>query len=569
MKSIIRKKSFWVIILLVGTISFIGFKKGDDFKISKSLDIYYSLFRELNLFYVDETDPEDLVKTSIDEMLESLDPYTKYIPESEMEDFRFQTTGNYGGIGALVRREGDYALISQPYKNSPADKAGLKTGDIIQEINGESIKGWELEKVSENLKGIPESEMKITIKRPGEEDTLQKTVIREEVHINSVPYYDIIDKENGVGYIRIARFTENSGEEVKEAYKKLAERDELKSLVLDLRSNPGGLLMEAVNVANIFIPEGKEIVSTKGRVEKWNEEYYTEEKALDTTLPLVVMVNNSSASASEIVAGAIQDYDRGVIVGRRTHGKGLVQTTRELSYNSQLKVTTAKYHIPSGRSIQAKDYSNRKEDGSVGEIPDSLIREFTTKNGRKVYDGGGINPDIKEKSASLNQLVASLISNQLIFDYATQFALENDSIPPVSEFEISDKEYENFKSYLMEEDWEYTTQSEEQLEDLIETAKKEQYYESAEENIQKLKEDLTPDKENDLESFKPTVKSLLEEEIAGRYYYQAGSIEASLEEDVQLDKALEILMDSTMYMEILSGKYERDNEKEMKEKLEN
>ncbi|MFW6095937.1 MAG: S41 family peptidase, partial [Bacteroidota bacterium] len=267
--------------------------------------------------------------------------------------------------------------------------------------------------------------------------------------------------------------------------------------------------------------------------------------------------------------GAIQDYDRGVIVGRRTHGKGLVQTTRELSYNSQLKVTTAKYHIPSGRSIQAKDYSNRKEDGSVGEIPDSLIREFTTKNGRKVYDGGGINPDIKEKSASLNQLVASLISNQLIFDYATQFALENDSIPPVSEFEISDKEYENFKSYLMEEDWEYTTQSEEQLEDLIETAKKEQYYESAEENIQKLKEDLTPDKENDLESFKPTVKSLLEEEIAGRYYYQAGSIEASLEEDVQLDKALEILMDSTMYMEILSGKYERDNEKEMKEKLEN
>lgn len=569
MKSIIRKKSFWVIILLIGTISFIGFKRGDDFKISKSLDIYYSLFRELNLFYVDETDPEDLVKTSIDEMLESLDPYTKYIPESEMEDFRFQTTGNYGGIGALVRKEGDYALISQPYKNSPADKAGIKTGDIIKEIDGQSIKGWELEKVSENLKGIPESEIKITIERPGEENPLEKTIIREEVHINSVPYCDIIDKENGVGYIRVARFTENSGEEVKEAYKKLAENDELRSLVLDLRSNPGGLLIEAVNVANIFIPEGKEIVSTKGRVEKWNEEYYTEEKALDTTLPLAVLVNNASASASEIVAGAIQDYDRGVILGRRTYGKGLVQTTRPLSYDSQLKVTTAKYYIPSGRSIQAKDYSNRKDDGSVGEIPDTLIKEFTTENGRKVYDGGGINPDIKEKSTSLSQLEASLISNQLIFDYATQFALKNDSIPPVSEFEISDKEYENFKKYLAKEEWEYTTKSEEKLEELIKAAKKEQYYESAEENIEKLKKNLTPDKESDLETFKPAVKSLLEEEIAGRYYYQAGSIEASLEEDIQLEKALDILLDSTMYREILSGKYKTDNEKEMEEKLEN
>ncbi|MFO8235116.1 MAG: S41 family peptidase [Bacteroidales bacterium] len=567
MNSILRKKSFWVIILLISVVSIVGFKKGDDFKISKSLDIYYSLFRELNLFYVDETDPQQLVKTSIDEMLESLDPYTEYIPESDMEDFKFQTTGDYGGIGALVRKEGDYALISQPYKNSPADKAGIKTGDIIQKINGESIKGWELEKVSDNLKGVPESELTLTIKRPGQEETLEKNIIRKEVHINSVPYHGVIDKENKIGYIRITKFTKNSGKEVKEAYREMEKNHELNSIVLDLRNNPGGLLIEAVNVANIFIPEGKEIVSTKGRVEKWNEEYVAEKEAIDTEIPLVVMVNNASASASEIVAGAVQDYDRGVIVGRRTYGKGLVQTTRPLSYNSQLKVTTAKYHVPSGRSIQAKDYSNRKEDGSVGEIPDTLINEYTTKNGRKVYDGGGINPDIKQKSSSLSQLEISLISEQLIFDYATQFSLEKDTIPPVSEFEISEDIYQDFKNYIMEKDWEYNTKSEEKLDELIELAKKEKYYELAEENIEELKENLSPDKESDLETFKAPIKSLLEEEIVGRYYYQAGSIEARLEEDIQLDKAKEILLDTNLYNDILSGEYATDNVKEMQEKL--
>ncbi len=567
MKSLLKSKKFIFVALLVVTLGFVGFNRGDDFKISKNLDIYYTLFRELNLFYVDETNPEDLVETSIDAMLESLDPYTKYIPESDMDDFKFMTTGNYGGIGALIRKEGDFALISQPYKGLPADEAGLKTGDIIKTIDGQTIKGWDLEKVSENLKGIPETEVTLTIERPGVEKNLEKSVTRQEVHINSVPYYGMIDKENGVGYIRLTKFTQDCSQEVRQAYLDLEKNNRLKSIVLDLRSNPGGLLIEAVKVANIFVPKGKEIVSTRGKVKKWNETYKTESDPLNTEIPLAVMVNSASASASEIVAGAVQDLDRGVVIGTRTFGKGLVQTTRDLSYNAKLKVTTAKYYIPSGRCIQAKDYANREEDGSVGEVPDSLIQEFTTQNGRKVYDGGGIRPDIEVKPENLSQIEISLIRNQLIFDYATLFAVENDSIKPVSSFEITPEIFNGFKAFLNEKNWEYTTESEKKLDKLIETAKKEKYFNGAESTIEELKEKLAPNKEKDLENFKPSIKNMLEEEITSRYYYQAGSIQASLEEDRQTAKATEILMDTTTYKNILSGEYARHNVKEVQEKL--
>jgi len=566
MKSFIRSKKFIVILLLAGVVGFVGFNRGDDFKISKNLDIYYTLFRELNMFYVDEPNPEELVETSIDAMLESLDPYTKYISESEMDDFKFMTTGNYGGVGALIRKEGDYAIVSEPYKDFPADKAGLKAGDIIKKIDGESVKGWELEKISENLKGIPDTEVTLVVDRPGKEENLTKKVIRKEVHINSVPYYGMIDEENGTGYIRLSKFTQDCGSEVRQAYLDLEKNNRLKSIVLDLRNNPGGLLIEAVNVANIFVPKGQEIVSTKGRVEKWNETYKTENDPLNTEIPVAVLVNSSSASASEIVAGAIQDLDRGVVIGKRTYGKGLVQTARPLSYNTKLKVTTAKYYVPSGRSIQAKDYSNRKEDGSVGEMPDSLIQEFTTKNGRKVYDGGGIRPDIEVIQDPLSQIEISLLTKQLIFDFATQFAINNESIPPVEEYEVSDETYDEFKQFVKEKGWNYTTQSEEKLEKLIETVKKEKYYDRAEETIKELKEKLSHNKEKDLENFKNSIKDIMESEIVSRYYYQAGALKATLEEDVQLEKSKEVLADTIQYNNILSGKFKRHNVKIMEEK---
>jgi len=559
MKYLVKSKRRIIGIIVLAAVIMVGFSKKDDFKITKSLDIYYSLFRELNIFYVDEVNPEKLVETSIESMLESLDPYTKYIPEKEMDDFEFMTTGNYGGIGALIRKEGDYAIISQPYKDFPADKSGLKAGDVIKKINGESIKGWKLEEVSDKLKGIPETTVKLTIERMDQQEPLQKEVVRQDLHINSVPYYGMTDPEQGVGYIRLTKFTQGSGQEVRTAFSRLKSNNEMNAVVLDLRSNPGGLLMEAVNVANIFVPMGKEIVSTQGRVEKWNQSYATQKQPLDTNIRLIVLVNRASASASEIVAGAIQDLDRGVVVGKRTFGKGLVQATRPLSYNSKLKVTTAKYYIPSGRCIQAKDYSNRNEDGSVGEVPDSLIQEFTTANGRKVYDGGGIRPDVEVDHGDLSQIEISLITKNLIFDFATHYALNNDTIPPVEKWEVDDQTYASFRTFLKGKEWDYTTESEEKLKELVETAKEEQYYERAEATLEELGKKLSHNKQNDLERYKESIKARLEEEIASRYYYQKGGIKAGLEDDGQVEKALSIATDTSRYRAILSGTYQRDN----------
>ena len=565
MKYLAKSKKWIIGAVLLGAVLMVGFSNRDDFKISKSLDIYYSLFRELNIFYVDDINPEKLVETSIESMLESLDPYTKYIPEKEMDDFKFMTTGNYGGIGALIRKEGDYAIISQPYKDFPADKAGLRTGDVIRRINGESIKGWELEKVSDKLKGIPQTEVTITIKRLGREAPFEKQVIREDLHINSVPYYGMTDKEKGVGYIRLTKFTQGSGQEVRAALSELKKNNDMNAVVLDLRSNPGGLLMEAVKVANIFIPKGQEIVSTKGRVEKWNQSYHTENQPLDTNIRLTVLVNRASASASEIVAGAVQDLDRGVVVGRRTFGKGLVQATRPLNYNSKLKVTTAKYYIPSGRCIQAKDFSNRNEDGSVGEIPDSLIQAFTTDKGRKVYDGGGIRPDVEVKQGNLSKIEISLLTKNLIFDFATQYALTHDTLPPVDQWEVDNDIYQAFTGFLEKNEWDYTTESEEKLNKLIETAREEKYYERAAGTLEELQEKLSHDKQKDLQRFKPSIQERLEQEIAGRYYYQKGRIRAGLEEDNQLKKAVDVTSDASLYSGILSGAYQRDNVKNVKE----
>lgn len=551
MKQPKRFMKVWIIIgmITISGLGFLGFKKGDEFQIAKQMDIYFTLFRELNLFYVDEVEPEKLIETSIGKMLESLDPYTEYIPERELDDFKFQTTGEYGGIGALIRAKEDYPVIAQPYRNFPADKAGLRAGDKILEINGISTKGLPLEKVSDNLKGTPNSEVELKIERPFVNETFKRKLVRQEVKIPSVPYYGIVD--NGIGFIHMSRFTTDCSQEVKEAVKALKKQGAEK-LILDLRGNPGGLLDEAVHLTNLFIPKGQEVVSTRGKIKQFDKTYKTEFFPLDIDIPLVVMVNRGSASASEIVAGAIQDYDRGVVIGQRTFGKGLVQTTRPVSYNGQLKVTTAKYYIPSGRCIQALDYSNRNEDGSVGHVPDSLISEFTTANGRIVYDGGGIHPDVEVEQETLSKIAISLLAKDLYFEFATRYRAEHPSIAEPEKFKLSAEDKQAFKVWLEDKDFDYETRTEKKLNDLVEAAKQEKYYAMAESTFTELEKQISHDKYKDLEVFEEEVMQMLEEEIVSRYYYQKGMIQAALEEDAQLEEAIDLLKDNEKYQSLLS-----------------
>lgn len=550
-KGALRKKTWlWtILVVIVGSIV-VGFNNTYDFKISKNLDIFFSLFREITLYYVDETDPEKLINESIEGMLKSLDPYTVYIPESDKDNFEFQTTGKYGGIGALIRRSNDYAIISEPYEGFPAQKAGLNAGDLILKINGTSIKEKNLEQISDLLKGIPNTECKITVKKAGTDKVTKVTVIRKEIKISNVPYYSLLD--NNIGYISLSGFTKGASEEVKTALIDLIKNQHAESIILDLRNNPGGLLMEAVKVASLFVDKGQEIVSTRGKVKQWDNMYKTESQPVDVSIPLAIMVNRSSASAAEIVAGALQDLDRAVIIGQRTFGKGLVQTARPLSYNTQLKVTTAKYYIPSGRCIQALDYSNRNEDGSVGHIPDTLISEFTTKNGRKVYDGGGIIPDIKTDFASISKISISLFTKNLFFDFATQFFIKNDSIPHPKEFVVTDEIFNDFVDFLQDKEYDYQTKSEEKLEELIKYAKQEKYYDSVKANLDNLKIMLAHDKNKDLLIFKNEIKQFIKEEISSRYYYQKGRIIASINNDDEIVKAIDILNDRTEYKLVLT-----------------
>ena len=525
------------LILVIGGMGF-TLVKDKDLAIVKSLDIYCTLFRELNMFYVDEIDPEELVETSIVSMLKSLDPYTTYIPEKNMDDFNFQTTGEYGGIGSLIRRSGEYTMIAEPYEDFPAAKAGLKAGDILLEVDGKSTKGLEISDISELLKGEPGTELTLKIRRKGKEQPMTFTLKRKNITINNVPYYGMLN--NHTGYIRLSNFTTNAGAEAEAALRNLKMNDSLESLVLDLRNNPGGLLIESVRVSNLFLDKGKEIVSTRGKVKQWHNTYKTSVKPVDTEIPLVILVNRASASAAEIVAGAMQDHDRAVIVGQRTFGKGLVQTTRQLKYNAQLKVTTAKYYIPSGRCIQALDYTNRNEDGSVGNVPDSLISAYKTRNGRTVYDGGGIRPDIKVESESLSQITVRLYAANIIFNYATLYTLDHDSIGSPSSFELSDSAYTAFCEYVESRDFEFETASESALQELIETAKKEKYYDIGKDEFMALEKRLSHNNLKDLRTFRAEIQQLIEEEIASRYGYQKGRIKAQLQDDNQLDKALEL-----------------------------
>ena len=542
-----KRKRIWigiVIVAIVG-IGFFSFKQDEkNFEVAKSLDIYHTLFRELNMFYVDEVSPAKLVKTSIDQMLESLDPYTTYITEDEMEDFRFMTTGEYAGIGALISKQNDKIVISEPYEGFPAQKFGLKAGDILLEVEGKSTDKMNTEDVSNLLKGPANKPVKIKYERYGEKKPVTIDVVREKISIDAVPYYGMIDKNTA--YIRLSSFTANCSNEVKTAFLEL-QKNNPHSLILDLRSNPGGLLMEAVEIVNLFVPKGSEIVSTRGKVTQWDKVYKATSAPIDTVIKIAVLTNSGSASASEIVAGAIQDLDRGIVVGTRTFGKGLVQTTRDLSYNTKLKVTTAKYYIPSGRCIQALDYTHRNEDGSVGVIPDSLVTEFTTKKGRKVYDGGGVAPDVKFESETMSSLTTALYAKFLIFDFATRFASENQTIASPEDFDITDEIYNKFVAFVKEDHFEYESDSKNEFDALVESAKRDKYYTLAQAEFEALKARLTPNLDNDLVLFKEEISELLQDEIVSRYYYQKGAIRSAINDDNGIKKAIEELNSETAY----------------------
>ena len=521
------------------------------FEISKNLDIFITLFKELNLYYVDDTQPGNLMEKGIDGMLESLDPYTTYIPETDIEDYRFMTTGQYGGIGAMIRKKDSLVVVAEPYDGFPAMKAGLMAGDEILEVNGKTTEGKSTGDISSVLKGQPNTEVKVKIKRYGVEKPFDVSITREEIKIKSVPYSGMLNDE--VGYVNLSSFTDNCSQEVKEAIEELKGKG-MKKLVLDLRGNPGGLLNEAVALSNLFVAKGELIVSTKGKVKEWNKDYKAMQAPLDKDMPLAVLVNSGSASASEIVSGVIQDLDRGVVIGQRTFGKGLVQTTRPLSYNSQLKVTTAKYYIPSGRCIQALDYSNRNEDGSVGKVPDSLITRYETKSGRPVYDGGGINPDVEVEPNKMSDVAFNLAMKMLYFDFATEFRHKNEQIPSVTEFKIDDKIYSEFKTWLETKDFDYTTDSEKVLEKLKEVAEEEKYFARIKPEFEALEGQVKHNKARDLEDFQDEVKDLLRGEIISRYYHQRGRIEALLQEDPEVAKALDILASTEDYKRILTDK---------------
>jgi len=546
----LRTKGIFLAIIFSGIALLNSSYVDNYFEITKNLDIFVTLFRELNMYYVDETKPGDLMKTGIEGMLESLDPYTNYIPESDIEDFRFMQTGQYGGIGALIRTMDKKIVIAEPYQDSPAQKAGLEAGDVIVEVNGKSTEGKNTEDISKILKGQPGTEVKLVLKRDGVDKPIEKNIMREEIKVKSVPHYDMLNKE--VGYIKLNQFTDKCTEEVQTAFKELKEKG-MKAVVLDLRGNPGGLLNEAVSLSNLFIEKGQLVVSTKGKVKEWEKSYKAANTALDMDIPLVVLVNSGSASASEIVSGTIQDLDRGVIIGQRTYGKGLVQTTRPLSYNTQLKVTTAKYYIPSGRCIQALDYEHRNEDGSVGKVPDSLMKQFATKNGRTVFDGGGVLPDIVLEPALYSKIAIALSNKSMIFDFATKYKREHATIPPVKEFQITDEIMNEFNTFIADKDYEYSTQSEDIVKKFKEIAEKEKYFDKVATEYEALKAKLSHNINEDLVTFKEEIKELLKSEIVSRYYYQKGRVESLLDNDPDIKEALTLLADKTKYASILAG----------------
>lgn len=549
MKQFFGKKVFIIIAIVAASFSFSFVVKTDLFEVSKNLDIFNSLYRVLNESYVDEVKPGQLMKTAIDAMLGSLDPYTNYITENDIEEYMYMTTGEYGGVGALVADIDNKIIVFDLYEGFSAQRAGIKAGDEIVEVNGQVVKGKKSDDIRPLLKGQSGSALKLKVIHPGQTTAVEVSLMREEIKTKAVPYYGMLNSQ--VGYIKLVQFTENCSVNVKDALLKLKEKN-CKSVVLDVRGNPGGLMTEAVNIVNLFIARGREVVNTKGKMVDSDKTYISLNQPIDSMMPVAVLIDENSASASEIVAGSLQDLDRAVLIGQRSYGKGLVQHTKPLIYNTQLRVTVAKYYIPSGRCIQALDYTHKDEDGRVDKVPDSLITAFKTRGGRIVYDGAGIMPDVILPEEKLSHVTIALITKNHIFHYATQYVLKHDKIAAVKDFNLSEAELDEFMAYVKDKDYTYKTDSELALEELKKQAEDEKYYANIKPEYDALVAKMKADKKDDLVKFRKEIKEYLEEEIVSRYYFQNGRLEQSIKSDTDIKSAIDLLADEVKLKGILT-----------------
>lgn len=548
--------------LLLGAAPFAEGRAQSDnrFEVSKNLDIFNALVKEAEMFYVDSMDVEKSVRRGIDAMLSGLDPYTEYYPESEMETLKLMTTGEYGGIGSLIRQRNNKGgvVIAEPTEGMPAALAGLKAGDRILAIDTIDVSGSTNERVSSLLKGVPNTTFTITVQRPGEQKPRKIEITRKQIVTPQVVYYGV--RQDSIGYIYLQGFTDKSAQEVKEAFLDLKQNHHIKSLILDLRNNGGGVLEGAVQIVGMFVPKGSEVISTRGKVRQWDRTYRTPVEPLDTVMPMAVLINGGSASASEIVSGSLQDLDRAVLIGQRSFGKGLVQSTRDLPYDGKLKVTISKYYIPSGRCIQQLDYSHRREDGSVGAVPDSLTSVFYTSKGRPVRDGGGVRPEFEIEEPKTPTMLYYLAADTVLFDFVTDWAQKHPKIAPIESFVVTDEDFEALKRYAMEKNFTYDRQSEKALKNLREVAEFEGYLDEDSTLFAALEAKLTPNLERDFDRFKDQVKKVLASEIVKRYYYQSGNLQESLKDDKVLDKALEVLADPALYARTLSAPEKKEEE---------
>lgn len=548
-----RRKKFVIVSAIAGG-SFLSYSFVEDyyFEVGKNLDIYTTLFRDVNIYYVDSIQPGELMKKGIDAMLSTLDPYTVYIPESEIEDYKMtHISAEYGGIGALVHQRNGEIEISEVYEGFPAQKNDVRIGDKIISVNGNTSTNRTVDNITEYMKGQKGTSVKIVFKREGVAEPIEKTIVRDEIKFKNVPYFGMVSENTG--YIKLSQFLENSAAEVRDALVTLKQNPKMTNVILDLRGNGGGLLREAVDIVNLFVDKNQKIVSQKGKVKDMNIDYFASKTAVDTEIPLAVLVDRGSASASEIVTGSIQELDRGVIIGQRSFGKGLVQQTYNLSYNTLLKVTIAKYYTPSGRCIQALDYTHRNNDGSVSKVSDSLITEFKTKNGRSVFDGSGIFPDIYTDADYYSPLAISLFSNYLIFDYANKFSREHSSIASAKDFTLTSAEYQEFVNFLSGKKYDYTDKTERKIEELKKTAIKEDHYEVMKSEFTALENKMKDYKSKDLLNHDDEIRQILESEISARYYYQKGRLESSFKTDQEVKKAVEVFSNPSLYASILRG----------------
>ncbi len=557
MKKFLNRRNGVLLAAVLVAVAFFSFKSGDDrnFQIAKNLDTFNSIVKELDMFYVDTLDPNKTVREGIDYMLSSLDPYTEYYPEDDQAELQQMLNASFGGIGSLItyNQKLKRSMIAEPFEGTPAAKVGLKAGDILMEIDGKDLAGKNNQEVSQMLRGAVGTSFKLKVERPDEKGgtrPLEFDIVRQTIQTPMIPYDTIFNKN--VGYINLSTFSGTLSKDFKKTFLKL-KKEGITSLVIDLRGNGGGRLEEAVEIANFFLPRGKVIVTTKGRTKQASNTYKTLREPLDLDIPITVLVNGATASASEILSGAFQDFDRAVIVGSRTFGKGLVQTTRPLPYGGVMKLTTSKYYIPSGRCVQAIDYKHRNEDGSVGTIPDSLTTVFHTAAGREVRDGGGVMPDIEVKQEKLPNILFYLVRDNLIFDYATQYCLKHPSIPSPQEFKVTDADYNDFKAMVKKADFKYDQQSEKIMKTLKEAAKFEGYLDEASEEIKALEKKLTHNLDRDLDYFSKDIRSMIADEIIKRYYYTRGGIIQQLKDDDGLQAALKILADPVKYKETLSA----------------